>query len=216
VADGNADARETCRAATSTIGYDVVEASDGREALAKALTQTPALVITALNLPLIDGVALTEILRRDHATTNVPILIVANEGTPEAVNRAYRKGADVVLKTPTPEQILSETRRLIADARVPGKSAAARVTGSRQLTQRTEERIRRGLSKSFTRFETTTPPDAPPELRCPSCDGALEYRHSYIGGVNARNPEQWDEFSCTRSCGTFQYRHRTRKMMKTA
>jgi hypothetical protein len=56
-----------------------------------------------------------------------------------------------------------------------------------------------------------------PSCRRPSsagCDLTLRYLRSHIGGVNARNPEQWDYFECARGCGTFQYRERTRKLRK--
>jgi hypothetical protein len=46
---------------------------------------------------------------------------------------------------------------------------------------------------------------------CPSCDRLLTYELSYVGGVNEHHPEQWDYFVCS-TCGTFQYRQRTRKM----
>jgi PleD family two-component response regulator len=57
--------------------FEVLEASEGRDALAKALTRPPpALVITELALPYIDGYALCDILRHDAETVDVPILVV--------------------------------------------------------------------------------------------------------------------------------------------
>jgi hypothetical protein len=64
----------------------------------------------------------------------------------------------------------------------------------------------------FRRFDTSTPPHAVPFLVCPSCDRRLEYRKSRVGGVTSRFAEQWDEFICPATCGTFEYRHRTRKL----
>ena len=37
-----------------------------------------------------------------------------------------------------------------------------------------------------------------------------------IGGVSAKHAEQWDYYVCPRSCGTFQFRHRTRKVRHVA
>ena len=61
-------------------------------------------------------------------------------------------------------------------------------------------------------FLITDPPIRPPTLVCPSCYLTLHYLQSYIGGVSARLPEQWDYYECETGCGTFQYRHRTRKL----
>jgi len=77
-----------------------------------------------------------------------------------------------------------------------------------------EEGPRRGLSRSHVRGETAAPPALPPGLICPMCDCQLDYKSSQVGGVSARNAEQWDYFVCERGCGTFQYRQRTRKLRK--
>jgi len=213
VVDADKDTREWYRQSIVMSGCMVAEACDGGEALAKALASPPALVITALNLPLIDGYALCEILRRDPATAHVPILVVTGETRPQELERAQRMGADAVINKPsTPEHILSETRRLIAEARaLRERAAAVGTTAGRQLARFDAQGSR--LSKSFARFTTTTPPDAPPALLCPSCDQPLTYEQSYIGGVSARHAEQWDHFVCT-ACGGFQYRHRTRKLQR--
>jgi len=195
-------------------GCEIVEASDGPDALAKALAYPPALVITASKLPLIDGYALCEILRRDHATAHVPVLVIADAPAAE-VERARRIGAYAVLVKPiTSERIRFETQRLIATARtMRGYGAAMRTKASAQQAQSAQMRAR--LSKSFARFTTTTPPATPPELVCPSCDRPLTYQESYVGGVSAKSPEQWDHYVCPSACGTFQYRQRTRRVRRS-
>jgi hypothetical protein len=75
-----------------------------------------------------------------------------------------------------------------------------------------ETEKRASLKSSLARGQTTSPALAPPRLLCPDCETPLGYRHSFIGGVNARNAEQWDYYGC--NCGVFQYRHRSRKLRK--
>src|SRR5579871_3030867 len=65
VAEPDADTRALYRTALSLAGCDVSVALDGREALTTALVQPPTLIVSELRLPLIDGYALCEILRRD-------------------------------------------------------------------------------------------------------------------------------------------------------
>jgi len=208
VVDPDADTRALYREAFHSHGWDVVEGADGREGLAKALATPPALVVTEIGLPFLDGYALCDILRRDRATAAVPILVVTAQ--PRAAGAdALRAGADAVLSKPaTAEQVLAETRRLLSDRRDGDESvspAALRTVGSSPR-----------LSKSFARFMTTTPPASPPQLLCPACDQSLTYQHSHVGGVSAKNAEQWDLYACSGSCGTFQYRHRTRKLRRVA
>jgi hypothetical protein len=62
-----------------------------------------------------------------------------------------------------------------------------------------------------TRF--TTRPDTPgPQLLCPTCDLPLVYRQTIVAGVEP--VERWDYYEC-RTCGPFEYRHRTRKLKRT-
>src|SRR5207248_5564467 len=129
-------------------GCEIVEASDGRDALAKALGLPPALVITGLTLPLIDGYALCEILRRDPLTAKVPILVITADSAPAVLDRAFQVGADAVLVKPSaPEQILSETRRLIAESKdLRGRPATLRATVGSPPVDAAQQRGR--LSKS--------------------------------------------------------------------
>ena len=55
-----------------------------------------------------------------------------------------------------------------------------------------------------------------PELLCPSCNHLLRYQHSHTGGIGDLHPEQWDYYVCSASCGSFQYRQRTRKLRRVA
>ena len=211
VADADADTRALYREAFHSNGWDVVEVADGREALATALASPPALVVTEIRLPFLDGYALCDILRRDPATTAVPILVVTAEGRVAGPNGERTVEADAVLVKPTtPERVLAETRRLLSDRRDadPNAPAAVRPEESSHLRLR--------LSKAFARFATTTPPASPPRLVCPSCDEPLTYERSYVGGVNAKQAEQWDVYVCPGSCGMFEYRHRTRKLGRSA
>src|SRR5205085_4103995 len=106
------------RQSFSLEGCDVVEAADGRDALTKALVEPPTLVVTEIRLPFVDGYALCEILRRDRATADVPILVITSDARTLAIDRARTAGADAVLVKPTtPEQMLIEMRRLVADTR---------------------------------------------------------------------------------------------------
>jgi len=220
VADPDNEWRTLYRNSFDDAGEHVIEASDGREALVRALFRPPSLVITELELPFIDGVSLCEILRQDRTTSRVPIAVVTAATAPAQIQRALRAGANAVLSKPTPfAAIRLETHRLLAQAHDTWQRAANtrekstvemnRATGL--LAQAVALRRPLKLSKAHQRFETTTPPSEPPVLVCPVCDDPLAYEHSHVGGVSALNAEQWDYYRCIR-CGPFQYRQRTKKL----
>lgn len=206
--DADVGTRSLYEQSFTRVGFDVVPATDGRDALTKALVHPPSLVVTELQLPIIDGFALCEILRRDRATAHVPILVVAEAGEYGSELMRCLGAQDVLVKPLSADMLVKRARQLLAD---PGAVAAFGLGGSIDVHERLEQPRRRPLIKAHQRGLTTTPALKPPTLTCPTCDHALTYEVSHIGGVSERHPEQYDYFRC-RSCGTFQYRHRTRKL----
>ena len=204
VADPDSDTRMLYREVLQRRGSDVVDAVDGRDAMVRALSVRPSLVITELHLPILDGFALCSVLRRDSLTRAVPIVVVTAERRPSEVDRARAAGADVVLIKPvTPEALLSEIDRLL-------EQPPATEPRERKVTRPGARRT--SLKKAYQRVTTTTPAIPPPDLWCPRCDRPLQYQRSFVGGVSQRQPEQWDQFDCPAQCGTFEYRQRTRSV----
>lgn len=55
-------------------GYEVIEAKDGTDGLDKARTTQPDMIITDINLPDIDGFAVTSVLKKDTQTAHIPVI----------------------------------------------------------------------------------------------------------------------------------------------
>jgi two-component system, cell cycle response regulator DivK len=220
ICDPDVDTRGLYRESVTHAGWRVDEAEDGRDALAKALARQPALVITETRVPLLDGFTLCELLRRDSLTRQAPILVVTGDAYPLHVLRARAAGADAVLVKPClPDRLLREMERLLVNSSELRTRATELVTRSRERALRSAQRLLELASphpktrvRAHERFVTTTPRVSPPDLRCPTCDRWLLYARSHVGGVNSQNAEQWDYYECPTSCGTFQYRQRTRKL----
>jgi two-component system, cell cycle response regulator DivK len=193
-------------------GCAVEHAVDGREALVKALTQAHDAIVTETHLSGIDGYQLCELLRRDPLTKRTPLVVVTADAQRAAHDRARAAGADAVLVKPClPDLILAELRRLAAGARAPMTPVTP---DERHANEPPSAAKRIVLSHVHKRGDTTSPPLLPPSLLCPVCDEALVYDHSHVGGVSARNSEQWDYYECPGRCGTFEYRQRTRRVAR--
>ena len=224
LADRDDDTRRMYGAFLRSLAIDVDEASDGREALAKALARPYDVVITDTRLPGINGYELCQLLRRDVATKATPIIVVTAEAFATNIERARKSGADQVLVKPcVPDQLLMEMRRLVGRSKQLRHQSqqirarlATQLTASQALHAPRDATGRRALSRLFSREVTTTPPELPPTLVCPMCDQPLQYRASHVGGVSERHREQWDYFECPNGCGDFQYRQRTRKLRKVS
>lgn len=199
-------------------GWVVDEALDGREALAKVLSEPPALVIMETQLPYIDGYDLCELMRKDFATRHVPILVLTTDSRPSQAARARAAGASLVMVKPVNPDRLLEGLQQLTEAAWERASLATTTpqSGDVQFHQTDSPApIRKRMrSRTYERRVTTTPPLAPPDTICPDCDSRLSYRSSHIGGVTDRDSEQWDYYRCPRQCGSYQYRHRTRKLRR--
>lgn len=128
---------------------EIEEAEDGREALAKALTHRPDVVITETRLPGIDGFELCSLLRTDATTRDIPILFVTGDVFEPERDRAERVGADAFLTKPClPETLLFEMQRLLelsAELRERGRAVHTRF---QDQVRRSTELLKRERSRS--------------------------------------------------------------------
>jgi adenylate cyclase len=116
----------------SESGFRVDQAHNGYQALEKALASNPDLVITDIAVPGIDGIELSQRLRADARTSDIPILAVTGYGDRHYPDRAIQAGADYVLIKPCDaETIVAEARRLLEGGRP--TSAVRASTGDRAV-----------------------------------------------------------------------------------
>jgi two-component system chemotaxis response regulator CheY len=79
---------------------DVVEADDGVDALRRIAGTKFDIIITDINMPILDGLKLVKRLRADDAYKDVPIIIITTEGAEEDRQRALALGANSYITKP--------------------------------------------------------------------------------------------------------------------
>ena len=95
-------------------GYRVITAEDGEEALALALEQRPALVITDYQMPRLSGPELCQRLRNDARTSQTPALMLTARGFSLSQNDLDQTNIVAVLSKPfSPREILTQVQRLL-------------------------------------------------------------------------------------------------------
>ncbi|HPA50207.1 MAG TPA: response regulator [Thermoanaerobaculia bacterium] len=101
-------------------GYEVVSASNGREALAAARRRAPELVISDILMPEMDGFLLCRAMKADATLRNVPFVFYTATYTEAEDERvALEAGGDLFLRKPTePDTLLAAIRRLLEE-RIP-------------------------------------------------------------------------------------------------
>jgi adenylate cyclase len=92
-------------------GYDVVEAVDGRSAIAAIAEQRPDLVCLDVMLPDLDGIEICQRLRRQPEHATLPILLLTALNRPEDKARGLEAGANDFLSKPFDESELSARLR---------------------------------------------------------------------------------------------------------
>jgi two-component system phosphate regulon response regulator PhoB len=75
-ADDEPDALELIEVNLKSAGYEVLTAADGREALQKARANMTDLILLDIMLPEMDGLEVCKALRRDAATSSMPIIML--------------------------------------------------------------------------------------------------------------------------------------------
>jgi two-component system, chemotaxis family, chemotaxis protein CheY len=96
----------------------IVEAVDGVDALKKLTTERVDLVITDINMPMMDGLKLISLIRGNARTKSVPIIIVTTEGAEEDRKRGLALGANAYVPKPIqPSELLKTVASLLETAR---------------------------------------------------------------------------------------------------
>ena len=93
VVDDSDATRKFVAFALRTMGYRVITAQDGLEALEKLLRDHVDLVITDLNMPRMDGISLIEEVRGTTNNNRVPILMLTTESQTSFKEKARNAGA---------------------------------------------------------------------------------------------------------------------------
>jgi two-component system chemotaxis response regulator CheY len=113
-ADDTATMRQMISFTLSSAGHQVMQASDGTEALALARTRKFDLVIADVNMPNMDGISLVKSLRELPDYKFTPILMLTTESQTEKRQEGRSAGATGwIVKPFNPEQLLTVVKKVL-------------------------------------------------------------------------------------------------------
>jgi two-component system chemotaxis response regulator CheY len=111
--DDSASVRQMVKFTLSDAGYSVIEAVDGKDALAK-LTGPVNLVITDLNMPNLDGIGLIRSIRANPACKGLPIVMLTTESQQARKLEGKAAGATGwIVKPFSTEQLVAVVKRVL-------------------------------------------------------------------------------------------------------
>ncbi len=100
VVEDHEDTRFLLRTLLEARGANVVEAGDGKMAIALAESEHPDLILIDGSLPLLDGFETTRRIRELLSTRNVPIVFLSGHDQPAAQAKAFAAGCTDYLVKP--------------------------------------------------------------------------------------------------------------------
>jgi DNA-binding response OmpR family regulator len=96
-------------------GFDVITAMDGEEALSKAASEQPSLVVLDAMMPRLDGFEVLSRMKSDAAVSHIPvIMLTARKGEKDIVSALERGADDYLVKPFIPEELLARLSKLLA------------------------------------------------------------------------------------------------------
>jgi two-component system chemotaxis response regulator CheY len=103
-----------CFALRRIKGLGVVEADDGVDGLKKLSAGKFNIIITDINMPVMDGLKLVSLIRKDETHMNTPIVIITTEGAAEDRQRAMSLGANAYITKPIQApQVINCVKKLL-------------------------------------------------------------------------------------------------------
>ncbi len=117
IVDDSASLRRVVDIALSGAGYEVIQASDGKDALAKLAKlegRKVHLIVSDVNMPNMNGIEFVTAVKKDAAYKFTPVIMLTTEGQDEIKDQGRAAGAKAwIVKPFNPTQLLNAVQKLI-------------------------------------------------------------------------------------------------------
>ena len=98
----------------TSAGYEIIQAENGKEALAAAARERPDLILMDIQLPLLDGYEATRRIKADPALRAIPIILVTSYALSGDETKARAAGCDAYVTKPySPRALLAKIREYV-------------------------------------------------------------------------------------------------------
>jgi two-component system, cell cycle response regulator len=119
VADDSGLVRSMMRDHLMAAGYDVLEAQDGEEALARIRDTAPDVVLLDRDMPRLDGLSVLDAMQADEATAAIPVVFVTGRATASELAEGLGRGAhDYVRKPVEAAELIARVRSALRTRRL--------------------------------------------------------------------------------------------------
>ena len=115
VAEDERDIRELIVITLQTHGLtEVIQASNGEEAVAKAKDHNPVLILMDVRMPRMTGYEACEVLKKDDDTSDIPVVFLSAKGQDTEIKRGIELGAEEdILKPFAPDDLFQRVAEIL-------------------------------------------------------------------------------------------------------
>ncbi len=114
IVDDSASLRQVVTIALTNAGFEVIQACDGKDALSKLDGRKVHLMISDVNMPIMDGISFLKAVKELPSYKFTPIIMLTTEAGEERKKEGQAAGARAwIVKPFKPEQMLSAVSKLI-------------------------------------------------------------------------------------------------------
>jgi two-component system cell cycle response regulator DivK len=115
IVEDQEDNRTILRDLLSTVGYELIEATDGVEGVAMAEREQPDLILMDIQLPVVDGYQATRRIKADPNLRAIPVIAVTSYALSGDEEKARAAGCDGYVTKPfSPRELLARVREFLA------------------------------------------------------------------------------------------------------
>jgi DNA-binding response OmpR family regulator len=113
VAESYEGVRTSCSRYLERYHFQVVEASDGEQVVARLAAEPPRVILAELNLPALPAWRLAQSLSRNWRTQHIPVIVLGGDSGPASTQSSQGLIAGVLLKPFSLHEMLAEVRRVL-------------------------------------------------------------------------------------------------------
>jgi len=114
IVDDSASVRQVLNITLKGAGYDVIEATDGKDGLSKLTGQKVHLIISDVNMPNMDGISFLTAVKQLPNYKFTPVIMLTTESQEERMRQGQSAGAKAWMVKPfKPDQMLAAVEKLV-------------------------------------------------------------------------------------------------------
>jgi len=114
VVDDSASLRQVVSIALKGAGYDIIEASDGKDGLSKLTGQKVHLIVSDVNMPNMDGISMVKEIKQNPAYKFTPVIMLTTESQESKKMEGKAAGVKAWMVKPfKPDQMLAAVSKLV-------------------------------------------------------------------------------------------------------